>query len=275
MARPIKVGLGYYPADTNRRNDFKIVDLLSEYGPLGYTIYDFCLQYIYENGYYIEISPRNLTLSLVKDIGAKWIKNKELVGQVIDYCAEIGLFDKDLLQQNVITSVGIQRRYDSVTVRNKTDKTKHWLLDFQKENFKTACSNAPTNFVSATETPVIVTETPINVTEIPQRKVKKSKEKKRRERGALSAFGEFENVYLSQAELEQLRTKYPQTYDSKIEYFSRYLESTGKHYNNHYIKLDDWLEQDTAKTNASNNNGASYDIDELDKITPLDDFREF
>ena len=180
MARPIKVGLGYYPADTNRRNDFKIVDLLSEYGPLGYTIYDFCLQYIYENGYYIEISPRNLTLSLVKDIGAKWIKNKELVGQVIDYCAEIGLFDKDLLQQNVITSVGIQRRYDSVTVRNKSDKTKHWLLDFQKENFKMACSNAPTNFVSVAETPVIVTETPINATEIPQRKVNKRKVKKRK-----------------------------------------------------------------------------------------------
>ena len=92
MPRPRKVGLSYFPEDTNRRNDFKIMDLLNEYGPLGYTIYDFCLQYIYENGYYIDVPRHQLVLMLIKDIGAKWVKNKDLVGQVIDYCAEIGLF---------------------------------------------------------------------------------------------------------------------------------------------------------------------------------------
>ena len=35
MARPAKKGLDYYPSDTNRRNDFKIMDLLNQYGPLG------------------------------------------------------------------------------------------------------------------------------------------------------------------------------------------------------------------------------------------------
>ena len=45
MPRPRKAGLDYFPEDVDRRNDFKIMDLLNEYGPLGYTIYDFCLQY--------------------------------------------------------------------------------------------------------------------------------------------------------------------------------------------------------------------------------------
>ncbi|MBR1763066.1 MAG: DUF4373 domain-containing protein [Eubacterium sp.] len=74
MPRPRKVGLDYFPEDVGRRNDFKIMDLLNEYGPLGYVIYDFCLQYIYENGYYIDAPLSQVALLLIKDIGAKWIK---------------------------------------------------------------------------------------------------------------------------------------------------------------------------------------------------------
>ncbi len=171
MARPAKKGLDYYPSDTNRRNDFKIMDLLNQYGPLGYTIYDFCLQYVYEHGYFLDVPLQQVCLTLCRDIGAKWIKNKNLVGQVIDYCADIGLFDKDLLRQNVMTSVGIQRRYDSVTVRNKVDKSEFWLLG--KENCEAALINAPKNGVSATETEVSAT----NMTQIKVNKIKE-KEKK-------------------------------------------------------------------------------------------------
>lgn len=177
MARPAKKGLDYYPSDTNRRNDFKIMDLLNQYGPLGYTIYDFCLQYVYENGYFLDVPLQQVCLTLCRDIGAKWVKNKNLVGQVIDYCADIGLFDKDLLRQNVMTSVGIQRRYASVTVRNKVDKSKFWLLG--KENCEAALINAPKNGVSATETKVIATETEVSATNMPQIKVNKIKEKEK------------------------------------------------------------------------------------------------
>lgn len=180
MARPAKKGLDYYPSDTNRRNDFKIMDLLNQYGPLGYTIYDFCLQYVYENGYFLDVPLQQVCLTLCRDIGAKWIKNKNLVGQVIDYCADIGLFDKDLLRQNVMTSVGIQRRYASVTVRNKVDKSKFWLLG--KENCEAALINAPKNGVSATETKIIATETEVSATNMPQIKENKIKVNKRKEK---------------------------------------------------------------------------------------------
>ena len=180
MARPAKKGLDYYPSDTNRRNDFKIMDLLNQYGPLGYTIYDFCLQYVYENGYFLDVPLQQVCLTLCRDIGAKWIKNKNLVGQVIDYCADIGLFDKDLLRQNVMTSVGIQQRYASVTVRNKVDKSKFWLLG--KENCEAALINAPKNGVSATETKIIATETEVSATNMPQIKENKIKVNKRKEK---------------------------------------------------------------------------------------------
>jgi hypothetical protein len=207
MARPAKKGLDYYPSDTNRRNDFKIMDLLNQYGPLGYTIYDFCLQYVYENGYFLDVPLQQVCLTLCRDIGAKWIKNKNLVGQVIDYCADIGLFDKDLLRQNVMTSVGIQRRYDSVTVRNKVDKSKFWLLG--KENCEAALINAPKNGVSATETKVIATETEVSATNMPQIKVNKIKEKEKKTDAFISLLLKDESDYqVTFSQLNNLKNIY-------------------------------------------------------------------
>lgn len=207
MARPAKKGLDYYPSDTNRRNDFKIMDLLNQYGPLGYTIYDFCLQYVYENGYFLDVPLQQVCLTLCRDIGAKWIKNKNLVGQVIDYCADIGLFDKDLLRQNVMTSVGIQRRYDSVTVRNKVDKSKFWLLG--KENCEAALINAPKNGVSATETKVIATETEVSATNMTQIKVNKIKEKEKKTDVFISLLLKDESDYqVTFSQLNNLKNIY-------------------------------------------------------------------
>lgn len=207
MARPAKKGLDYYPSDTNRRNDFKIMDLLNQYGPLGYTIYDFCLQYVYENGYFLDVPLQQVCLTLCRDIGAKWIKSKNLVGQVIDYCADIGLFDKDLLRQNVMTSVGIQRRYDSVTVRNKVDKSEFWLLG--KENCEAALINAPKNGVSATETKVIATETEVSATNMPQIKVNKIKEKEKKTDVFISLLLKDESNYqVTFSQLNNLKNIY-------------------------------------------------------------------
>ena len=207
MARPAKKGLDYYPSDTNRRNDFKIMDLLNQYGPLGYTIYDFCLQYVYENGYFLDVPLQQVCLTLCRDIGAKWIKNKNLVGQVIDYCADIGLFDKDLLRQNVMTSVGIQRRYDSVTVRNKVDKSEFWLLG--KENCEAALINAPKNGVSATETKVIATENEVSATHMTQRKGNKIKEKEKKTDVFISLLLKDESDYqVTFSQLNNLKNIY-------------------------------------------------------------------
>lgn len=227
MARPAKKGLDYYPADTNRRNDFKIMDLLNEYGPLGYTIYDFCLQYIYESGYFLDVPLKQVCLTLCRDIGAKWIKNKDLVWQVIDYCADIGLFDKDLLRQNVMTSVGIQRRYDSVTVRNKVDKSKFWLLEKQK--LKVALINAPKNGVSATETQVNATEMQVNATEMQQIKENKSKENKSKENIKQTTFislrlkNGFYNIPFSI--LDEYKKSYPSVdVETELLKISKYFE---------------------------------------------------
>lgn len=244
MARPAKKGLDYYPSDTNRRNDFKIMDLLNQYGPLGYTIYDFCLQYVYENGYFLDVPLQQVCLTLCRDIGAKWIKNKNLVGQVIDYCADIGLFDKDLLRQNVMTSVGIQRRYDSVTVRNKVDKSEFWLLG--KENCEAALINAPKNGVSATETKVIATETEVSATNMTQIKVNKIKEKEKKTDVFISLLLKDESDYqVTFSQLNNLKNIYTLIdVENELVKMSKYFElhpDNRKSLNDIKSYIDRWL----------------------------------
>ena len=109
-----------------------------------------------------------------------------------------------------------------------------------------------------------------------QQQWKKDKESKRkikkRERGALSPHGQFENVFLSDSEVADLRAKYPNYYEAKIERLSRYIESNGKDYPNHYIKLMDWLEEDVGEPGQTQDDStdSSYDIDELEEINRLD-----
>ena len=105
------------------------------------------------------------------------------------------------------------------------------------------------------------------------KKDKESKRKiKKRERGALSPHGQFLNVFLSDAEVADLAEKYPHDYERKIERLSRYIESNGKDYPNHYIKLMDWLEEDVGVPGRSKDvrTKSSYDINELEEINRLD-----
>ena len=172
MGRKPKTGLDYFPKDVDYYDDFNIMDLMNEYGPLGQTIYDVVLCMIYHEGYYLEVSKmEQLAVKIIKTIGNRWVKKKDFVLQVIHYCAEIGLFDQDLLNQNVITSVGVQRRYKEVTVRNKVDRSKYWLID---ENGQPLL-NAPQNSISVTETSVSATEKDISATEKRQKESKVNK----------------------------------------------------------------------------------------------------
>ena len=92
---------------------------------------------------------------------------------MIQYCADIGLFDHALLSRSVITSAGIQRHYSEVTVRNKVNKEKFWLLE--NNGSQAALESALYENISVTEKAINVTGIPINAASMQQSKVKKSK----------------------------------------------------------------------------------------------------
>lgn len=216
MARPVKKGLSYFPKDVDFYNDYKIMDLLEKYGPIGVTVYDVILTEIYRHGYYLEEPIDRVAANIVRIIGSKWVQ-KRLVSQVILDCGELGLFERNLLEHGVMTSVGIQRRYSAVTSRSKASKEKYWLIDKDGQPLL----SSPKNQEFASETEVFDAKTEVKTEEKPQ-KESKGKETKQNKKicqesqddpdrtpifRLLMLNGEWYPVY--QEEINQYRNLYP------------------------------------------------------------------
>lgn len=90
------------------------------------------------------------------------------------------------------------------------------------------------------------------------------------ERAHTQPYGQFKNVLLTDLEMESLRSLYPDVYEKKIERLSRYIESKGKNYDNHYAVLCDWIEKDYEKDKPKPKSKTSYDMSEVKKIDTLD-----
>ena len=181
--RPHEVGLSYFPKMVNFYEDDKIFDLLDRYGPMGVTIYDCILCIIYKEGYYTEIPLDKLSKMIIKMVGNKWIKSQKAVVQVVHFCSEIGLFDDDLMTKNIITSVGIQRRYYETAVKRMKRQLynrEYWILGEDDENVEKDAKgfkSAPKNRIDSEENRIDSETNTINTEESSiERKENKSKE---------------------------------------------------------------------------------------------------
>lgn len=177
MGRKIKRGLDYYPVDVDIASDIKMRKLLKRCGGQAYTVYAFLLCLIYKNGYYIELDE-DLPFILSEQTGY----SEEYIGQVIDCCLDIDLFNKTLYASDkVITSRAIQERYSLIrrltNVKNPIDEFS--LISCQETPI--SCQEIT---VSSKEMPISCQETPSQSVFLPiysensaQRKENKSKVK--------------------------------------------------------------------------------------------------
>ena len=268
MARPAKVGLDYFPLDCVLDDKIELIE--AEFGLTGFAVVVKLLQKIYgEQGYYCEWT-KEVALLFARKCGV----GGNVVSEIVASSLKRGIFNNDLFNRyEILTSRGIQKRYfEAISRRKQIEVKNEYLLIKVAQISETADNNSDNVDINS-----------INDIKNTQSKGKKSKEKKskvkERERSCrsalpLSAYGSFNNVLLTESEVDRLKEKCPQTYLAKIERLSVYLESSGKTYQNHYAKLLEWLEQDKDRDNqpkAFETRIASYDIDELEKINILDD----
>lgn len=246
--RPAKKGLPWFKKDVSQYEDFKIMDLLNEYGPLGNTVFDCLLCMIYREGYYLEIPLEKLCLAIVKTIGGKWVKKHQVL-QVIQYCADIGLLHKGLLAQSVVTSAGIQRRYAEVTSRNKVDKSLYWLIDENGQPLK----NIPSNGISATENR-------FSDAESPQEK-NKSKDKNNRERRAACAAAPSLEEVKAYCEGKKVDPERFWNYYSA----QGWKTSAGQPVRNWKALIANWEKTERPKAEPEPPHTPSYDLEEYEK----------
>lgn len=129
------MGLDYFNIDINIFSDGKILKLMNRYGPVGFISYITILAHVYANGYYLEYSIEDTTQLLLSRIGGKYFSGRNKIQELIVYLANIDLIDMGMLNQHVVTSTGIQKRFIKMTKkRQNQDLSKYWIIDDKNES---------------------------------------------------------------------------------------------------------------------------------------------
>lgn len=103
-----KNGFGFYRAETDRFQDIKVKRLKKRCGCDGYAVYQYVLNEIFRvEGCYIRWTEDQLF-----DCADYWDMDEKRVKEIVDYCAEICLFDPVIWKnQCILTARSIQSRY--------------------------------------------------------------------------------------------------------------------------------------------------------------------
>ncbi len=96
--------------------------------------------------------------------------------------------------------------------------------------------------------------------EIEKREKKKEKKKAGKPAPVRHKYGEYNNVLLSDEELEKLKTEFPNDWQIRIEQLSGYCESTGKSYKNYLATIRNWARREKTKPNKPAGGFVSGDL---------------
>lgn len=91
-----------------------------------------------------------------------------------------------------------------------------------------------------------------------KKEIKKNNLAIRVSKDPLSPYGKFQNVFLSEKELEDIRQTIPDWKDY-IERLSGYMASTGKQYQNHAATIISWARQDHPASRQRNYESEEYE----------------
>ena len=94
--------------------------------------------------------------------------------------------------------------------------------------------------------------------EVLHKEIKKNNLAIRGSKEPLSPYGKFQNVFLSEKELEDIRQTIPDWKDY-IERLSGYMASTGKQYQNHAATIISWARQDHPASRQRNYESEEYE----------------
>ena len=133
MGRPKKQGLDYFPVDTDIFDDFGIRILMSKFGADGFALYMYILTKIYKEKRYYIFADEDLELIASHDLGMSCEKVRQVLAYLYSRSLLVEVTSKLVTPVTVITSTGIQRRYqEAVKVRASKNavevKGEFWLL---------------------------------------------------------------------------------------------------------------------------------------------------
>lgn len=79
-------------------------------------------------------------------------------------------------------------------------------------------------------------------------------------------YGQYQNVFLSDGDMEKLRQEFPADWQSRLERLSEYMASTGKSYRNHLATIRSWAKKDAAEPKKQVYQHENYRFKEGDSL---------
>lgn len=169
MGRPKQTGFEFFPFDSSFFEDIKVRKLIRGGCINATTVYISALCFVFKEGYYLRIDE-DFPFLIYEKTGIA----EEEVARCINKCVEVGLFDKSLYEQGILTSIGIQKRYHKICsqCRRSVSITEYNLLDDSVCKADNCGGNDASADVSSEET---IEQDLFSTEEMQQRKGKKRK----------------------------------------------------------------------------------------------------
>lgn len=136
MGRQKKQGLSYCHLDVDFLSDIKVRKLIRKFGASASAVYTATICQVFTRGYFVQAS------GIAYIIAESLCLEEQFVLDVINYAAQLELFDREMLRNSgIITSVSIQRRYvdQCKGMRRNVDISdmQYCLLEQKEKNTKT------------------------------------------------------------------------------------------------------------------------------------------
>ena len=174
MPRPYKIGLDYFPLDTDFFMNKKTKSLRRAHDSIGVLAELNLMCRVYRNGYYYKFDDLNeLSMDIAEEIASNQLRKVAAgVTETINYLVERGILDEELFKRGIISGVALQEQYviSAYKAKRKIEMDVHCLVDVNDVISK--------NKVNSEETQVNSEETQVNSEEGTQIKVNKSNSKK-------------------------------------------------------------------------------------------------
>lgn len=141
------------------------------------------------------------------------------------YVEQISFDGRQRVLQSSLTKITMQssKKYQADWEKSNSLDSKNYQADWEKKPEHTLLKR---NIVYYTNRESIAAE--------PQKPARKK-------------YGEYNNVLLSEKEVEKLKTELPDTWQQYVEDLSSYMASTGKSYKNHLATIRNWARKDKQK----------------------------
>ena len=157
MPRPFKIGLDYFPLDTDFFGNKKIKSLRRAHGEIGILTYLNLLSRVYKNGYFYKFDDlEDLSMDIAEEIACSQLRSVAArVTETINYLVGRETLAEGLFKRGIISGVSLQEQYviSAYKAKRNIKMDVHCLVDVDEviSKFK---NNSEETQVNSEETQV-------------------------------------------------------------------------------------------------------------------------